>query len=96
METMKELRVRAIMNQLYERLGSSLATMEELMNAYAMHRMANMQVRKCANKCMNDTEIWVNRFYAMLRENKIDEEWCTVKRFDQRFNTFKGHSAFFR
>lgn len=95
MNTMKQIRVAMILNQLYDRLGESMNTLEDLMNDFAMHRRAPMQVRKLSQRCMNDTSVFCNRFYAMVEKNQVDKEWCTVQKFNQRYTNYVNRCIYF-
>lgn len=95
MNTMKQIRVAEVLNELYDRLGAALNTLEDLMNDYAMHRRATMQVRKLAQRCMKDTNVLCNRFYAMVKQNKVDEDWCIVKKFNHRYQTYVNRCIYF-
>ena len=93
--TMKQVRVAAILNQLYERLGASLTTLEDLEEDFNSHRRATMQVRKLAQRCMKDTDVYCNRFYAMAEKNQVDKEWCIVQRFNQRYTNYVNRCIYF-
>lgn len=94
--TMRISRIQDLMNELYDRLGSALATLEMLKDDYEHHRRAAMQVRKGAQRCMADTNVFIDRFYAIGKNEGIDEEWCTVKKFNERYRVYVQRCIYFK
>ena len=81
---MREQRIVWILSELSRRVAECNTTMDMLQDDFNHGRRASMQIRKAAQKCMNDAVVAINRFTKIASANDFDRDCAMVEVFGKR------------
>lgn len=96
MATMREERIISILAELSNRIASANTTMTDLQDDFNQSRRPSMQIRKRAQKCMSDTNVFIERYESIFASFGFDSDSYGYKRFSSRVKTFYYFSEFFK
>ena len=95
MVTMREERVVGVLKELSNRVAEYNTTMDNLIDDFFQKRVASMQIRKRAHKCIAMADVVMCRFLAIASANHFDKECALVEGFHRRRAKFNELELFF-
>ena len=92
---MREQRIIEVLKELSGRVAEYNTTMDNLIDDFFQKRVASMQIRKRAHKCIAMADVVMCRFLAIASANHISEDCALVEVFHKRRATFNKLELFF-
>lgn len=92
---MREQRIVEVLKELSGRVAEYNTTMDNLIDDFFQKRVASMQIRKRAQKCIAMADVVMCRFLAIASANHISEDCALVEVFHKRRATFNKLELFF-
>ena len=93
--TMREQRVVRVLHILSDRLAEYNTTMDDLIDSFNNGRMASMQIRKKANKCIAMADVVILRFLSIADMNHVGADTSLFSVFEKRRIKFNELELFF-
>ncbi len=93
--TMREQRIIEVLKGLSGRLAEYNTTMDDLIDSFNQRRMASMQIRKAAQKCMDMADVTICRFLQIADRNHVCADTSLFVLFDKRRMKFTELELFF-
>ena len=95
MTTMKEQRIVEILGDLSDRVAHISCDLCELMDDFNNRNRPNMQIRKDANRLINDGCVLSKRFFSIAKNFGMDLGNSMYDTFLCRYDKFTSRASFF-
>ena len=95
MTTMKEQRIVEILNELSDRVAHASCDLGELQDDFSFRRRPNMQIRKDANKLIEQGFVMTKRFFSIAKNFGMDLGNPMYDTFLCRYEKFTSRASFF-
>ena len=95
MRTMREQRIVEILGELSDRVAHVSCDLCELQDDFNYRHRPNMQIRKDANKLIENGLIMTKRFMSIAKQFGMNEGIPMYDTFMCRYNKFTDRASFF-